>query len=453
MLQVMLPQAFLNRIQLQFKDNADAFIRAIEMESLTSIRLNPAKKSNAFNSDATVPWCNEGRMLKERPVFIADPLWHAGAYYVQESSSMFLKHVYHTISVLFHNEVRILDLSAAPGGKSTLLASLLGNNDLLVSNEVIKTRVGMLVENLTRWGTCNAVITNNAAADFAKLGHYFDVIVVDAPCSGEGMFRKDKNAILEWSDSHVELCASRQKNILRDVIPALKPGGFLIYSTCTFNEQENEQQVMKLVEQGFESIRIPIQADWGIEEIATYHSKQLFAYKFLPHKVSGEGLFMSCLQKPEGVSKRLDIRKYAQTISLNEITSAYLNQPEKFVMQKDAEQLVVYPIALAQEMIFLQQQLNVSQMGLKMGEMMKNKLIPDHALALSSHLSKEVSRTDLDLQQSIAYLRRQAPQVNLFSKTGWQTVSYLDYPLGWVNVLPNRVNNYLPLHMRIIKEL
>jgi NOL1/NOP2/fmu family ribosome biogenesis protein/23S rRNA U2552 (ribose-2'-O)-methylase RlmE/FtsJ len=366
---------------------------------------------------------------------------------------MFLKHVYHTISILFHNEVRILDLSAAPGGKSTLLASLLGNNDLLVSNEVIKTRVGMLVENLTRWGTCNAVITNNAAADFAKLGHYFDVIVVDAPCSGEGMFRKDKNAILEWSDSHVELCASRQKNILRDVVPALKPGGFLIYSTCTFNEQENEQQVMKLVEQGFESIRIPIQADWGIEEIATYHSKQLFAYKFLPHKVSGEGLFMSCLQKPEGVSKRLDIRKYAQTISLNEITSAYLNQPEKFVMQKDAEQLVVYPIALAQEMIFLQQQLNVRQMGLKMGEMMKNKLIPDHTLALSSHLSKEVSRTDLDLQQSIAYLRRQAPQVNLFSKTGWQTVSYLDYPLGWVNVLPNRVNNYLPLHMRIIKEL
>jgi 16S rRNA C967 or C1407 C5-methylase (RsmB/RsmF family)/NOL1/NOP2/fmu family ribosome biogenesis protein len=450
----MLPQAFLNRIQLQFKEDANAFVKAIETESHTSIRLNPAKKSNAFSGDANIPWCNEGRMLHERPVFIADPLWHAGVYYVQESSSMFLKHVYNTIAAMLPNEVRILDLCAAPGGKSTLLASLLGNSDLLVSNEVIKNRVGILLENLTRWGTSQAVITNNAAADFAKLGHYFDVIVVDAPCSGEGMFRKDKNAILEWSESHVELCASRQKNILRDVLPALKPGGFLIYSTCTFNEQENEQQVLALINKGYKSVKIPIEEEWGIEEITTYASKPLFGYKFLPHKVLGEGLFMACLQKSEDDNiKRLDIRKYAQTISLNEITSAYLNQPEKFVMQKGVEQLVVYPIALAQEMIFLQHQLNVRQSGLKMGEMMKNKLIPDYALALSSQLSKEVSRTDLDLQQSIAYLRRQAPQVNLFSITGWQTVSYLDYPLGWVNVLSNRVNNYLPLNMRILKEL
>lgn len=449
----MLPQAFLNRIHSQFHDDAEAFIKAIEKDSLTSIRLNPAKESGQFKEETPIPWCEEGRLLKDRPLFIADPLWHAGAYYVQESSSMFLKQVYLTIAKWLTSDIKVLDLCAAPGGKSTLLSSLLSDNDLLVSNEVIKSRVGLLIENLTRWGSAQSVITNNAAADFAKLGHYFDVVVIDAPCSGEGMFRKDKQAISEWSESHVELCALRQSNILRDVLPALKPGGFIIYSTCTFNEQENEQQVLKLVEQGFELIRIPIQADWGVEEIATYHSKQLFAYKFLPHKVSGEGLFMSCLRKPDGEIKRLGIKKYTQTFPLNEVASLYLKNPQNFVAQKGNEQLVVYPNEVAQEMIFLQQHLNVRQAGLKMGEMMKGKLIPEHSLALSGHLSPNVLSTSLNKEQALAYLRRQAPDVTLFENTGWQTVAYQQHSLGWVNVLPGRVNNYLPLNLRILKDL
>ncbi len=449
----MLPQAFLNRIRSQFHADAEAFIKAIEKESLTSIRLNPNKKSGVFQDEANIPWCEEGRLLKERPQFIADPLWHAGAYYVQESSSMFLKQVYLTIGRWLNNDVKVLDLCAAPGGKSTLLSSLLPRSGLLVANEVIKSRVGLLIENLTRWGTAQSVITNNAAADFAKLGHYFDVIVIDAPCSGEGMFRKDKQAISEWSETHVELCASRQSNILRDVLPALKPGGFIIYSTCTFNDLENEQQVFKLIEQGFESIKIPIQAEWGVEEIATYHSKQLFAYKFLPHKVSGEGLFVSCLRKPEGEIKRLGIKKYTQTIPINEVASLYLKNPESFVAQKGNEQLVIYPNEVAQEMIFLQHHLNVKQAGIKMGEIIKNKLIPEHSLALSVHLSPNVLCTPLNKEQAISYLRRQTPDVALFENIGWQTVTYQQHSLGWVNVLPGRVNNYLPLNLRILKEL
>ena len=184
-----------------------------------------------------MPWCEYGFYLNERPVFTFDPLLHAGAYYVQEASSMFLYEVLK--QTCDDTNKKVLDLCAAPGGKSSLMSSYF-KNSLLVSNEAIKQRANILYENLTKWGSANVIITNNDAADFKRLENYFDVIVVDAPCSGSGLFRKDAEAINEWSIKNVELCNQRQQRILADVYPALKQDGILIYSTCSYSKEEDE---------------------------------------------------------------------------------------------------------------------------------------------------------------------------------------------------------------------
>src|SRR4030095_5372686 len=207
-----------------------------------------------------------GYYLPERPVFTLDPLFHAGVYYVQEASSMFLEQALKQ-SVDLSQPIKILDLCAAPGGKSTLIESLLNEESLLVSNEVIKTRVNVLQENITKWGGKNVVVTNNDAKDFARLENYFDVIVVDAPCSGSGLFRKDPEAVAEWSPGNVALCSQRQMRILADVFPSLKKNGILIYSTCSYSEKEDEL-ILDWIKESFEvrSLRFDVQPAWQIVE-------------------------------------------------------------------------------------------------------------------------------------------------------------------------------------------
>jgi 16S rRNA C967 or C1407 C5-methylase (RsmB/RsmF family) len=206
-----LPEAFKQEIRRLFGETvSESFFMAIANDPTTSIRLNPFKPSSAFKEETPVEWCNNAKYLQERPSFIIDPLFHAGAYYVQESSSMFLHHALKQLLAQFTKPIKVLDLCAAPGGKSTLINSLLKKEDLLVSNEIIRSRVDVLDENLMRWGQSNVFISNNDPKDFSALKNYFDVIVVDAPCSGEGLFRKDKKAVDEWSESNVTLCAGRQ---------------------------------------------------------------------------------------------------------------------------------------------------------------------------------------------------------------------------------------------------
>ncbi|HEY1033070.1 MAG TPA: RsmB/NOP family class I SAM-dependent RNA methyltransferase, partial [Flavipsychrobacter sp.] len=226
-----LPEILLKNLQGVKGFNKEAFIAAHQQAAVTSVRLNPYKVSGVFHNAEKVPWCSEGRYLDARPVFTLDPLFHAGAYYVQEASSMFLQQALKA-TVPDNNNLRVLDLCAAPGGKSTLIASLLGKDSLLVSNEVIRTRASILEENMSRWGYMNTWVTSNDPKDFGKLKGYFDVIVVDAPCSGSGLFRKDERALGEWSEANVALCSGRQQRILADVWPALKEGGVLIYATC-----------------------------------------------------------------------------------------------------------------------------------------------------------------------------------------------------------------------------
>ena len=240
-----LPEPLIQSLQNVKGFNEDAF-KAVHQSGgqITSVRSNPEKIFNIqhsiFNAQLEkVLWSSNGYYLFERPSFTLDPLFHAGAYYVQEASSMFLEEVLKQ-TVDLTRPLRVLDLCAAPGGKSTLIQSVISKDSLLVSNEVIKTRVNILAENIAKWGAPNVIVTNNDPSDFKRLPGYFDVIVVDAPCSGSGLFRKDPNAINEWSENNVALCAQRQQRSLADILPSLKEGGVLIYSTCSYSQSEDE---------------------------------------------------------------------------------------------------------------------------------------------------------------------------------------------------------------------
>ena len=289
--------------------NEEAF-KAVHQSGtqIVSIRLNPSKAGQRSTNNEQlekVPWSSNGYYLPERPSFTLDPLFHAGAYYVQEASSMFLEEVLKQ-TVDLSKPLKVLDLCAAPGGKSTLIQSIISKESLLVSNEVIKTRVNILSENITKWGAANVIVTNNDPADFLRLKNYFDVIVVDAPCSGSGLFRKDPNAITEWSESNVQLCAQRQQRILADIMPSLKDGGVLIYSTCSYSQQEDEAISDWLIEQfkparmtrsdGVESLRFKVDESWGIVETVS-EKENAYGYRFYPDKVKGEGFFIAAFKK------------------------------------------------------------------------------------------------------------------------------------------------------------
>ncbi|MCX6328665.1 MAG: RsmB/NOP family class I SAM-dependent RNA methyltransferase, partial [Bacteroidia bacterium] len=295
----MFPVEFKSRIASQNQIDADLLFKALSEPSPVSIRINPKKWNKRPLTSEPVPWCNQGWYLESRPSFTFDPLFHAGCYYPQEASGMFLEQVFKQI-VDSEENIRVLDLCGAPGGKSTHLSSLIGKNGLLVANEVIRSRALILAENLTKWGLSNAVVTQSDPSAFSRLHGFFDLILVDAPCSGEGMFR-DKVAISEWSEENTALCSERQKRIVMDVWPALKENGILIYSTCTFNPGENEEVVKWLTgKHEAESVQLNL---YGYEGITEIDYQGIHGYGFYPGKIRGEGLFISVLRKnsrPDG---------------------------------------------------------------------------------------------------------------------------------------------------------
>ena len=257
-----LPQAFIERTrQLLGETQYPLFEEALQTEVPVSIRPNATKCAKEVEGEP-IPWASSGVYLKNRPTFTFDPLFHAGCYYVQEASSMFVERV---LQAYVKEPVVMLDLCAAPGGKSTLCRSVLPEGSLLIANEVMRNRSQILAENLIKWGHPEVIVTNNDPADFTDLTHLFDVILTDVPCSGEGMFRKDQVAVDEWSLENVDVCWKRQRRILTDIWPALKPGGLLIYSTCTFNREEDEDNVAWIAKElGAEILPVPMEEGWGI---------------------------------------------------------------------------------------------------------------------------------------------------------------------------------------------
>jgi NOL1/NOP2/sun family putative RNA methylase len=461
-----LPQLLLDSLASVKGFDKEEFIKIHESGAqVTSIRVNPFKPSvvsrdpiaigssvgnvshdSRLTIHERIPWTECGYYLESRPSFTFDPLFHAGCYYVQEASSMFLEQALKQ-AVDLSQPLKVLDLCAAPGGKSTHILSLISNESLLVSNEVIRSRANILTDNIVKWGCNNVIVTNNDPRDFQRLENYFDVIVVDAPCSGSGLFRRDPEAIEEWSEQNVALCSQRQQRILADVLPALKNGGVLVYSTCSYSKEEDEFISEWLSnELSIENCQLSIDNDWNIVQSEG-------GYRFWPDKLKGEGFFVACFRKTNGNDEEVYLQKVKPekfSSSEREILNRNVNT-EGLSCLRHEEIIYAVPEKLLADINFLSSKLRVVNCGTKVGEIIKDKLIPDHALALSNIISDKISRLELDHVQAIQYLKKKELKLQS-DKKGWNLVTFGDHPLGWINILPNRINNYYPKELRILKD-
>ena len=433
-------------------DEADALLHAItSTEPSVAIRVNPIKASaDAANALRRVPWCPAGRYLAQREAFTFDVDFQSGRYYVQDASSMFIHHV---IRHLVKEPVRYLDLCAAPGGKTTTAISALPAGSMVVANEIVNARARVLCENLQKWGSPRCVVTNNAPHHLGRLTHFFDVVAADVPCSGEGMMRKDEEARRQWSPALVKQCADLQRSIIADIWDALRPGGLLIYSTCTYNTQENEQMLAWMAQEyGAEPVPIPVEQDWHIHPAI---EGDMPCYRFMPHRTEGEGLFMAVLRKPDAPRKELRLKK-AKTAKAKPATvpkgvECRLKDAGHFAFSVVNDEVVALPADMAPLMpIFAD--LNVLHMGVNVGVIKGKNCVPSHALALSTALNPAAFPTcEVDYPTAMAFLRGEAlslPQ----DPRGYVLLSYHGQPIGFVNNLGNRANNLYPKAWRVLSS-
>jgi len=409
-----LPQEFVTYTSALFgEERWQRFLRSFEMPAVTSVRFNPWKYrgETVFPQATPVPWCRGAYWLENRPDFTSDPLFHAGIYYVQEAGSLFLDYV---LRQLVSDPVLALDLCAAPGGKSTLMRGALPEGSVLVSNEPDRRRANILLENMLKQGHPDVLVTHNYACDFQKTDWTFDLILADVPCSGEGLFRKDEGAIKEWSLQNVHFCQKRQRRILEDIWPCLRPGGLLIYSTCTFNTHENEENVRFIAEElGAEILSVPVEEQWQITGSLPAGEK-MSVYRFIPGITKSEGLFLAVLRK-KGVPSSHGIlpgaaRRYAQAHRLIHVLSDGVPAFE----QKGKEQ------------------------------------IPSAAQAISLTTAPDAyPRVELTLEQALRYLHRESFSLPAGTPRGFVIVTYAHYPLGFMKNLGDRANNLYPKNWTI----
>ncbi len=468
-----LPETLLNSLEGIIGFDREAFEKVhYEKQQLTSVRINPAKfkldvstigndvaiaspeifdLELSLSSCEKVGWSQYGFYLPKRPSFTFDPLFHAGCYYVQEASSMFLEQALSQLADL-SQPLKILDVSAAPGGKSTHIQSLISKDSLLVCNDVIRSRCHILVDNIVKWGCNNVVVTNNDPKSFAKLKGYFDVIVVDAPCSGSGLFRKDEEAIDEWSLNNVELCSQRQQRILADVLPSLKEGGLLIYSTCSYSPEEDEQITNWLVDEcEMKNENVALKSEWGIVESEAGKTDSV-GYRFFPDKVKGEGFYLACFRKslPTEESRSKFSKKLPVPTAEQKILDSWL-KTDGLSFVKHSEKILALTETVATNLQLLQGALNIQYAGIAVGEIKQGNLVPNHALAATTILKDGVEKLDLPYDDAIKYLQRNDLSVKP-TTAGWQLVSYKNHNLGWIKALPGRINNYFPKELRILKQ-
>ena len=431
-------------------------------EQVVSVRFNPAKIKTdkemasseipglSFPLADRIPWTSNGYYLSERPSFTLDPFFHAGVYYVQEASGMFLEHALRQ-TVDLSKPLKVLDLCAAPGGKSTLIQSMISNNSLLLSNEVIKTRVPVLHQNLSKWGLMNALISNNDPKDFKRIPGFFDVLFIDAPCSGSGLFRKDPQAIGEWSEERVKLCSQRQQRILADAWDCLKENGVLIYTTCSYSPEENEDILDVLLhDYACETICISLEPSWKIVETRSEKARG-YGYRFYPDKLKGEGFFLAAVRKTsgnQGISKSREKRDVPGKKEESALRKFIPDQHIQF--ERINEWFHALPESMLDDFLFLKSHLYLKKAGVMAGRMGPDGWIPDHELALSTALDPGIPALELSLSDALKYLRRDVLTTELPQK-GWMPVSFGYQKLGWVKILPNRLNNYFPKAWRILK--
>lgn len=421
-----LPVAFIEQIKALLPNEHEAFFKAMDEPSPVSVRLN--NKAAITPTYPQVPHCQTGYYLPNRPVFTLDPWFHAGVYYVQEAGSMYLEQVVRKY-LGSSTSSKVLDLCAAPGGKSTHLASLLGDDSLLISNEVMPQRAHILAENATKWGYGNMAVTNNRPADFGKLAGYFDLILTDVPCSGEGMFRKDEKAIEDWSPAYVLECAERQRSILTDVWPALKQDGLLIYSTCTFNKAENEDNIAWIAQ------------ELGAEILESRH--------FYFHTDQSEGLFMAALRKTAPTTQmRVKSKVTSQKSQVTSHKSPFINS-ENWCIKEEKDLIYALPKAYEADFALLDKHLRWLKKGIGLATIKGKNQTPHIDLALSRHLNKDAFTTyDLDLTTALHYLKGESITLP-DAPIGYLLLTYRGVPMGWGKNIGNRCNNLYPDAWRI----
>ena len=437
--------------------NALVAFSAFDKPSSVSVRLHPFKKGCRMEG-REVPWCSHGLLLPERPSFTLDPLFHAGAYYVQDSSSMFVGHMFRMalkgVRRPQGRPLRVLDLCAAPGGKTTDLAASLresvGDDFILVANEVMKARVGVLADNVALWGDPNVVVTSDDPSAFASLPGYFDIILADVPCSGEGMFRKDEQAQSQWSEDNVALCEARQRRIVADVWPSLAPGGVFVYSTCTFNRYENDGNVAWIADElGAEIVKDDMAEGFeGI--IRTEHG-----YSLVPGHVEGEGQYCAALIKNEdmrsGEYRSMRQNSRSKTAPLTGIGMEVLNIDAVFSLKGDT--VIAVPASLDSDVSLLRQCLHVIASGCAIGTLKGKLFIPGADLALSLALKRDAFvAVEVDEKTALAYLHRDAITLSDTEK-GYVLICHEGLPLGFVKNLGNRCNSLHPQSRRIRMDI
>jgi 16S rRNA C967 or C1407 C5-methylase (RsmB/RsmF family)/NOL1/NOP2/fmu family ribosome biogenesis protein len=460
---MILPAALQNILTHILKEEYNDFILSLTSDNQTSIHINNRKYLPAANvTPQVVPWFEKGHFLSVRPAFQQEPLFHAGAYYVQESSSMFLAEAIRQL-VLKRGKRPIenaLDLCAAPGGKSFLMDSQLPEESLLLCNEIISSRYKVLRNNLDKWGSVRTYSAQHTPEELLPLGPFFDFILVDAPCSGEGMIRKSEAVISNWSEKSVAGCALRQQNILEQAIALLRPGGMLVYSTCTYNPSENIDNALWLNQYGLHNIPLDLKEEWNI---MTIKKQGVHGYQFFPHRGKGEGFFLTCFEKEDNGTTELPLeftkkskskkqadynKKKPYWISLpakeRDIVAPWLEAPDQFDFFQDPSGQVKIILKAHQEAaMVLENTLRSKAIGTLVGSIKGSELIPVHQLALSAAISAALPALNLSKEEALLFLKKE--NFELPEKaSGWTLMRYEGVNLGWIKALPNRFNNYLP---------
>lgn len=429
------------------------FREALDEEASVSIRINRKKCNTAANNAESVPWCENGYYMKNRPNFTFDPFLHSGWYYVQEASSMFIHRV---ISQYVKKPSDMLDLCAAPGGKSTAAIAALPEGSTLMSNEPMKPRAQILAENISKWGYSNVIVTNNFPKDYVASGLSFDVILCDVPCSGEGMFRKDNAAIEEWSVRNVEQCSRLQREIVASAWQCLRHGGILIYSTCTFNTKEDEENIRHFCnEYGAEVLPVDTEGSWGIQG-SLLDGFDAPVYRFIPGCTKGEGLFLAVLKKDDDapITAKRD-KAQALNKKRNKSAESHSIKPSDFLKgnyntRTSGDEIWALPESICNLYDFASSRLHILSAGVAVGRIKGRDIIPCQALALSTDLRREAFHcVELDYCQAIDYLRKEAITLPESTPKGIVLVTYRNAVLGFMKNIGNRANNLYPQEWKI----
>jgi len=430
------PKAWQESVPLA-PDGRNALLHALSQPAPSSIRINPHKAAMAVNA-SPVPWHRQGYYLGSRPRYTSDPAFHAGAYYPQEASSMSLAHFINHLG-LAESPLRVLDMCAAPGGKSTLLRSMLHPDSLLVANEVVGSRVNLLEENLVKWGVPGYAITQSDASKFGRLHDFFDLVLVDAPCSGEGMFRKDPKAVDHWSPANVAACTVRQSRILDEVWPSLRPGGILMYSTCTYNTAENEHQVAAFRQKtGAEAVEAGLPFD-GVQPAPGAGTT---AFRFFPHLVRGEGFFVAVLRKPGNGFRAEPKARPLPALQVPDILHG-------LTCTADARGNIFAARPSHMEALgALAKATNLLVPGHPVGTSIKGKFKPGHGMALMANRPHTEEAIDLDLEEALRYLQRGDVYRDGLGN-GRVVVQFENFALGHAKSGAGRLVSLYPKHWRV----